>query len=117
MKRTYIKGLLLSPLFIALFTISIYAQGNFVYVNNGASHNSVSAFSVAANGALTQIPGSPFATGGNAAGFGFFASNRITATIVRNFLFVANDASSNVTVFSINTTTGTLTTVPGSPFS
>src|SRR5262249_22108191 len=72
-------------------------------------------FSVAANGALTPVPGSPFLTGG-AAIAGFFASNRITVGTVGNYLYVANNTSNNVSAFSINPATGVLTSVPGSPF-
>ena len=55
-------------------------------------------------------------TGGTGNGGGFFASHRITARIKRNFLYVSNDGSDNISAFSIDTTTGVLTPVPGSPF-
>ena len=57
----------------------------FVFTNNDRSPNSVSAFSVAANGSLTVVPGSPFLTGGTGIGGGFFASNRFTTAIVTFF--------------------------------
>jgi 6-phosphogluconolactonase (cycloisomerase 2 family) len=94
----------------------LMAQGTFVYTNNDRSPNSISAFSASASGALTPIPGSPFPTGGNGAGGGFFAANRITTAVVKDFLYAANSGSNNVTAFSINPGTGTLTPVPGSPF-
>src|SRR5262245_42109572 len=105
-------------LFLLMVTcaISAMAQGTFVYTNNDRSPNSVSAFSVAANGALTPVPGSPFLTGGTGSGFGFFAANRITTSIVKNFLYASNSGSNNVSAFSINPATGVLTAVPGSPF-
>ncbi|MCH8293437.1 hypothetical protein IH992_20340 [Candidatus Poribacteria bacterium] len=94
----------------------LHAQ-DFVYTNNDISvTNTVSAFSVALNGVLTQIAGSPFVTGGSGTGGGLFASNRITVCVIGNFLFISNDGSSNVSAFSINATTGNLTPVPGSPF-
>jgi 6-phosphogluconolactonase len=105
-------------LFLLMVTcaISAMAQGTFVYTNNDRSPNSVSAFSVAANGALTPVPGSPFLTGGTGTGFGFFAANRITTAIVKNILYASNSGSNNVSAFSINPATGVLTAVPGSPF-
>lgn len=95
---------------------SLWAQGNFVFTNNDQIANTVSAFSVGADGTLTQVAGSPFATGGTGAGGGLFASNRIAATVVGNLLFAANTETDNISVFKINPSTGVLTLVPGSPF-
>src|SRR5262245_10959073 len=94
------------------------AQGDptFVYTNNDRNPNSISAFSVASNGSLSPVAGSPFLTGGIEAGGGFFAANRITAAIVKDFLYAANAGSNTVSGFSINPATGVLTPVPGSPF-
>jgi 6-phosphogluconolactonase (cycloisomerase 2 family) len=88
----------------------------FVYTNNDRTPNSVSAFLAGASGALTPVPGSPFPTGGNGAGGGFFASNRITTAVVKDFLYAANSGSNNVGAFAINPSTGGLTAVAGSPF-
>ena len=74
----------------------------FVFTNNDRSPNSVSAFSVAANGSLTVVPGSPFLTGGTGIGGGFFASNRITTAIVKDFLYAGNSGTNNVSAFSVN---------------
>lgn len=95
---------------------SLWAQANFVYTNDDQSPNTVSAFSVDSNGALTPVPGSPFATGGDGSGGGLFAPNRIGVAMAGNFLFVPNTASDNVSVFNINPSTGVLTSVAGSPF-
>lgn len=95
-------------------------QSNFVYTNDnvffGIGPNTVSGFSVASNGALTPVPGSPFLTGGTGIGGGLFASNGITATSRGDFVFASNTHSNNVSVFTIDTSTGSLTLVPGSPF-
>lgn len=97
--------------------ITVRPHSDFVYINNNRlGGNTVSAFSVDANGLLTPIAGSPFATGGSGGGSGFFAANRLTTCIVGNLLFVANEQSNNISVFSINPVTGALTLVPGSPF-
>jgi 6-phosphogluconolactonase len=102
---------------LAVFcNVFVMAQGTFVYTNNDRSPNSISAFSAAATGALSPVPGSPFLTGGNGAGGGFFASDRITTAVVKDFLYAANSGSNNVSAFAINPSTGVLTAVPGSPF-
>ena len=103
-------------LLMAFCTLPSMAQSAFVYTNNDRTPNTISAFSAAANGALSPIPGSPFTTGGTGAGGGSFSSNRITAAVVKNFLFAGNSGSNNVSAFSIDPVTGVLTSVPGSPF-
>jgi hypothetical protein len=110
------KKLMHLVLLMLFCTLRLMAQSTFVYTNNDRTPNTISAFSAAANGALSSIPGSPFTTGGNGAGGGIFASNRITAAVVKNFLFAGNGGSNNVSAFSIDTVTGVLTPVPGSPF-
>src|SRR6267378_5098390 len=104
---------------LALLTGSLHAQSTFVYTDNNiavpASSNTVSAFSVLPNGALAPVSGSPFPSGGTGDGSGgLSASHRITVT--RNFLYAANDRSNDISAFKIDTTTGVLTTVAGSPF-
>jgi 6-phosphogluconolactonase (cycloisomerase 2 family) len=101
----------------ALGTTSLRAQGNFVYTNDDKfGPNTVSGFAVASNGTLTPVPGSPFATEGAGDGHDFLTTNQITVSNVGNFLFASNDISNDVSVFSINTATGTLSLVAGSPF-
>ncbi len=91
--------------------------GNFLYTNdNPGGPNTVSGYSVAENGSLTPVAGSPFATGGMGEGGGFFASGRITVCAVGNFLYVSNSGSNNVSGFSIDPGTGVITPVVGSPF-
>jgi 6-phosphogluconolactonase len=94
-----------------------WAQSNFLYTNNNNyfTANTVSGYSVAATGAATQIPHSPFSTGGTGnGGNGFIAANRIT--VCSKFLYASNDYSGSVSGFSINANTGDLTAVPDSPF-
>jgi 6-phosphogluconolactonase len=84
----------------------------FVYVANNVSQN-VSAYVVnAVTGALAPVSGSPFASG-----VGPFGP---TVDPAGRFAYVANnDAGSNkgtVWAYSIQATTGALTTVAGSPF-
>jgi 6-phosphogluconolactonase len=63
---------------------------------------------------LTEVSGSPFDTG--------LTSTTVTSPISitvppsGQFIYIANHATSNITVFSIDSTTGFPTAVTGSPF-
>ncbi len=92
------------------------AQTNYVYVNNQAATNTVSAYSVSAAGALTQVSGSPFSTGGVGANVTCYGLQRITISGANNFMFVANTGNQTISSFQINSKTGGLTLVAGSPF-
>jgi 6-phosphogluconolactonase len=86
------------------------AQGptaSFAFIANSGSGN-VSAFAVGSNGVLSSVPGSPFSAG---LGAEFMALDS-----VHKFLYVSNQNSDNLSGFSVNTSTGSLTPVPGSPF-
>jgi 6-phosphogluconolactonase (cycloisomerase 2 family) len=69
-------------------------------------------------GALSPIPGSPFPTLPNAQPTAvlYGAYYQSLGYPVGSFLFVSLTASGKVAVFSIDTTSGTLTPAPGSPF-
>jgi 6-phosphogluconolactonase (cycloisomerase 2 family) len=99
----------------ALLAASVHAQSTFVYTNNNGIPNTVTGFSVGPGGTLIMVPDSPMLTGGNGTG-GNYASNTATVTIRKKILYVSNDGTDNISGFSINTTTGALTPVPGSPF-
>jgi 6-phosphogluconolactonase len=76
-------------------------------VANFSSAN-VSALAIDATGALTSVAGAPFAAG----------SGPVSVTVDPSgkFVFAANQASNNVSAFSVNGATGALTPVAGSPF-
>jgi 6-phosphogluconolactonase (cycloisomerase 2 family) len=95
-------------------TIGVSAQ-QFVYVVTGNTTNTVKAYSVSSGGALTEIAGSPFSTGGTGAG-GFFAAVRATIVVANNLLYAVNAGSNNISAITINPVTGALTSVAGSPF-
>jgi 6-phosphogluconolactonase (cycloisomerase 2 family) len=88
----------------------------YVYTNNGTYLNSVRAFGVHADASLTELPGSPFSTGGNGGG-GFFAADRTGISVIpgSHRLYVTDAASATVSAFNI-ASNGTLTAVAGSPF-
>ena len=117
MKR--LPTVLIVAALLACLPASLDAQANFVYTNDDPffATNTVSAFSVAADGVLAPVSGSPFPTlGTGAGGRGLFASNRVGVCPVGNFLYAGNSGSDNVSGFSINSVTGALTLVSGSPF-
>ncbi|HEV7674198.1 MAG TPA: beta-propeller fold lactonase family protein [Candidatus Angelobacter sp.] len=103
---------------LLLFAITAFAQNNYVYTNDNFSPNTVSAFKVSpSNGALTLIPGSPFLTGGNGGARDVSPETITTATLgPKSFVYAANDSSGSISAFVIDPRTGSLTTVPGSPF-
>jgi DNA-binding beta-propeller fold protein YncE len=78
-----------------------------VYVTHFNSSN-VSAFDISSTGALTPVPGSPFASGGT-------TDLGVAASLDGKHLFVANANSGNISVFSV-ATDGSLTPIAGSPF-
>jgi 6-phosphogluconolactonase len=83
-------------------------RGKFAYVTNIGSDN-VSAYTInAANGALTQIAGSPFAAGSYPWGVAIDPTGK--------FAYVPNGKSDNVSAYTIIATSGALTQVKGSPF-
>ncbi len=87
--------------------LSITPQGSFLFASNFAD-NTVSAYAIDSNtGALGQVSGSPFATGGNGPGF-------VLATGA--FVYVADKTTNDVAAFAIGDK-GVLTPVKGSPFS
>ena len=69
--------------------------------------STVSMFSVAANGALTQVTGSPFALGATPDALAFSPTSGLLA--------IANKSSATVSMFSVSAG-GTLSQVAGSPF-
>jgi 6-phosphogluconolactonase (cycloisomerase 2 family) len=98
----------------ALFSASLSASSPFLYVNNNAASNSVSAFRVNSDGTLTAVPGSPFATGGNS---GSPCNNMDSIAVDQRHrrVYVTNGVSNTVSGFNINSD-GSLSAVPGSPF-
>ncbi len=105
------------------FTIlaTVHPSGRFVYAANGNSFltpstpATVAAFSVdPTTGALSSIAGSPFST----QGANLQSDPSICLIDVHGkFLFVNNNGSDSIAVFSIDQNSGALTAVSGSPFS
>jgi 6-phosphogluconolactonase (cycloisomerase 2 family) len=107
------KCLRVGSLLLMLTTLAV-AQNQFVYTNNQSSPNTVSGFLVHSDGSLTQVPGSPFATGDNGQNGTPFAI-AVTTLKENNYLYAANGADGTISGFRINPATGKLHAVPGSP--
>ena len=88
--------------------VACVANPQFLYVANGGD-NTISAFSLnASTGALTPVPGSPFAAG--------TSPSSIAVNAAGTFAYATNSGDNTVSAYAINTSTGALTPVPGSPF-
>jgi len=114
MEQRFLYRLLSGAFFALLLSLTAYAQGNFVYTHNAGS---ISGFAVAPNGVLTEIPGSPFPTGEIFIAGGEGAQDNMVVSPKGQFLFVAHGDYTNISAFAIDPSTGSLTPVPGSPFS
>jgi 6-phosphogluconolactonase (cycloisomerase 2 family) len=88
---------------------------NLVYVTNSRI-GTVTAFTFSSTGALTPVPGSPFVSGPGASG--------LTISNSGQYLYIANstatnpgsNAVGNISGFSIDSTSGALARIVGSPF-
>ena len=95
-----------SSLVIGCVWLAPPLRAQFVYVTNETSNN-VSAYSIGADGALTPVPGSPFAAG--------IQSYSVAVDPTGKFAYVPNFNSANVSAYSIGAD-GALTQLTGSPF-
>ena len=90
-----------------------HSSGRFLYITNYVS-SSVSAYNIGSDGALTQVTGSPFSASPAR------TLNGITGTSDGRFIFAAAGGgaagSNGIAAYSVDTTTGALTLVSGSPF-
>jgi len=93
-------------------TAAAFGAIHFLYVSNSTDpQGGISGYSIDQNtGALTPVPGSPFATLPNAGPGG------IVVPGAGKLLFVALTNRASVAAFSVDSNTGALTPVPGSPF-
>ena len=94
------------------YDAALSPSGGFLYIPN-LQDATISAFTVnQTTGALTEITGSPFADGD-------VEPAAVVVSPSGKLLFVANFSTNNagsISVFTINTTTGALTPITGSPF-
>ena len=106
-----VRAGLLSLLLVTLAA----AQNQFVYTNNQSQPNTITGFLINSDGSLTQIAGSPFATGGNGQN-GTDQALAVTTFPGKNYLYAANGGDGTISAFRIDPATGDLSDAPGSPF-
>ena len=93
-------------------SVVIHPSGKFLYVANpGQGENDISLFDIASNGYLTEVP--PRTT---VAPLGVLPQ-LLLMDPSGNYLYVMNATSDNISVFSIDSKSGVLTQIAGSPFS
>ena len=98
-------------------TVNAAPTANFLFVNNqAAAGNSIASYSVAVDGSLTALAGSPVATGGLGANAACSSVNRLALSAGNNLLFVSNGGDQTISAFTIDPTSGALTAAAGSPF-
>jgi 6-phosphogluconolactonase len=92
-------------------SVVLHPSGKFLYVANpGQGEDDISLFDIASNGTLTEVPPrTPI--GVNAS-----QPELLVMDPAGGFLYVANALSNNISVFSIDSSTGVLTEIVGSPF-
>ena len=94
-------------------TLTLEPFERFAFVANAGS-SSVSVYLVnTSNGNLTEVSGSPFSV---FPGIQPQQATVVTVSFTKQFVYLANAQSGNVSGFSLNTNSGFLTQVPGSPF-
>ena len=127
MKLTRLKLAVVGLVFAAAATGEVYMAGaagagmepgGYAYtLNNDGQQNGVAVLARGTNGALTEVAGSPFATGGKGlvvpVGGDFDAQGSVR--IHGRFLLAVNPGSNSVAVLAIGEG-GRLAPVPGSPF-
>ena len=106
------------------FSAAIDPSGKFAYVENACSTNvnsgcigngNVSAYTInSITGGLTPVPGSPFAAGVTPDWVAVDPSGKFA--YVADYCGIGFCASGTVSAFTIDSTTGALTPVPGSPY-
>lgn len=88
-----------------------------VYVNNNTTANTISGFDRHADGRLTPISGSPFATGGAGIGAVTPSQGALDLTTDGRWLVAVNPGNSSLSVLRVNPASGALALVEDSPVS
>jgi 6-phosphogluconolactonase (cycloisomerase 2 family) len=88
------------------FGITITPSGKMLYTVL-TNDSSVAALTISTTGALSQISGSPFKEP--------LAPSSVVIDPAGRFLYVSNQQLGSISVFSIDSSTGALTEIPGSP--
>ncbi len=95
--------------------IAISPNGAYLYAS---TYNYVDAFSIGSTGALSPLSPSDYSTGGTGGtGINGGGTNSITVSPDGTYLADAGPTGNSVAVFTVNSGTGALTAISGSPFS
>ncbi len=98
-----------APATASIVGFAIHPSGKFLYATTGLAANGILAWSVnPTTGALTALPGSPFAPGTALFGGTFDPAGK--------FFYASAGATGGITGFSVDAITGALTSLSGSPF-
>ena len=92
--------------------VAVHPSGHYVYVT--ANSNWVYAFQVQSNGSLTMVPGSPFSTVSKPEALAIDPQGKYL--YVSSYPASSTPATSEVDAYTISSTDGALTPVPGSPY-
>lgn len=87
--------------------VAVSPNGKYLYVTE-TGINAVRVFSIASDGTLTEVRGSPFQTG--------LGPSAVLADSSGNYVYVANRTSNSISAFTIGAN-GALAVISGSPFS
>jgi len=98
--------------------LGVHPNGRFIYARRGPqtqdTANGVAAFAInETTGALSEIAGSPFDTSANPLAIAFDPTGR---NMYAGHLLVQDTPEFNVRAYSVNSSTGALTAITGSPF-
>jgi 6-phosphogluconolactonase (cycloisomerase 2 family) len=107
--------LVLTSLAVPAAPASAQLAGNvFVYenLNFDQPENKVAGFKASASGGLTAVAGSPWTLTGQTGLWNIPPG----AVGTRHFLYVVNNGTNTISGFSVNSGTGVLSAIPGSPF-
>lgn len=118
--------IVLGPVVLGLAALGAFALPGSALASNSSGHvyldgntagaNTVAAYARAADGSLTPTPGSPFQVGGVGLGKGLGSQGAIQLSDNNQFLLAVDAGSNEISVLRTNAD-GSLTPVPGSPFS
>jgi 6-phosphogluconolactonase (cycloisomerase 2 family) len=98
--------------------LAIDPQGKFLYASNETTLGTISAFKIEQNsGALSAVVGSPFSTGAAANAMVIDPSGTfLSATLTNDSGRGSSDTSGKLASYRIDSTTGALKQIAGSPF-
>jgi 6-phosphogluconolactonase (cycloisomerase 2 family) len=93
-------------------SVRVVCPAEYAYVTNAAD-NTLSSYSIDATTGALAVIGAPIVTGASPHAIVGYETNPRGD---KGYVYVADEGSNDVSAFAVDTTTGALTAVPGSPF-